>query len=731
MGNRNIDTIKVWRNEWYYSTVMPTWFQNFMVAYSDTLITTESAFDALSWDYYVGSSSKYGTISRSTTLTANNQIYEWTKINAATGNETTVSDFPDLTSSGTTPTTNPDQVDHYKIQVPNTNNRRYMYFIFTNYLTGSYVQIPEMKLFSLENNEIVNSSFISSSTIQPTMRQVSTPYTIATDTTVVKHYVALFEVDAVAGKSDVELLTIVQSVATVSGTSGAVVSDEQMSVGTHDKTVNMSFAINASDGATAVNDGTGYVVKVFTMNDGWEAGGIGVDNSVLWGESDLKISSKAIFSFDMTRENSYELDGSDVVTKLINLAPSGSSQDGTVSSATPSWGIKRIDTHSLYGRSFYSNIYTTIPLPTGFTTNSKTNDTFIVFYFNGQTYGNNLLISDPLTGKSGNFHVYTNAQLPYSSTTSIMGTTSHLVIYNYYYNNGDQTVYMQARQIFDDGTIVDHTGSETLTGAVRTVTQNIAHLFYPSTGMSRWEGSIYEYSYLEDLTTEERSTIYNDIITKYSNQSPYYIGTTTLSPSINVLTREMTYIPQEFEWISVKVISIDSGDDTRSTELALYSTTYTTELQTSTSLPVERDTSENITVRSGTYPTYTYTNANMIHNGNLGTNSLQQINALTEATTLPFSYEYKLSTPVSGFVQLLIGSTTDHSGFPHILEIYGGNTYDEAKNQTNLMQTIDISYKVYPKPATSGTPDSLYNHVFNLNESTGNWEDDTTYSGKY
>ena len=81
---------------------------------------------------------------------------------------------------------------------------------------------------------------------------------------------------------------------------------------------------------------------------------------------------------------------------------------------------------------------------------------------------------------------------------------------------------------------------------------------------------------------------------------------------------------------------------------------------------------------------------------------------------------------------MLIGGPTDNRGLPYILEIYGGNTYEEARDQTNLMQTIDISYKVYPSPSgSSSDPYYLYNYVFNLNESTGNWEDDTTYSGKY
>lgn len=81
---------------------------------------------------------------------------------------------------------------------------------------------------------------------------------------------------------------------------------------------------------------------------------------------------------------------------------------------------------------------------------------------------------------------------------------------------------------------------------------------------------------------------------------------------------------------------------------------------------------------------------------------------------------------------MLIGGPPNLRGLPHTLEIYGGNTYEEAKNQTNLMQTIDISYKVYPSPSGgSSHPFHEYNYVFNLNESTGDWEDDTTYSGKY
>lgn len=164
--------------------------------------------------------------------------------------------------------------------------------------------------------------------------------------------------------------------------------------------------------------------------------------------------------------------------------------------------------------------------------------------------------------------------------------------------------------------------------------------------------------------------------------------------------------------------------------MALYSTKYTTELQTKTALHVERDTSVDITVRDNSY-IGSFTNANAHHNGAL-VHSEQMNVVANSALNMPYSYEYKLSTPVSGFVQMLVGSTTDNKGLPYILEIYGGNTYEEARDQLNLMQTIDISYKVYPSPSgSSSDPYYLYNHVFNLNESTGNWEDDTTYSGKY
>jgi hypothetical protein len=137
----------------------------------------------------------------------------------------------------------------------------------------------------------------------------------------------LFEANAVTDKTDVELLTTVQSVANVDGTSGAIVSEEQLAAGPHDKTINMTFAINASGGATAVNIGTGYVVKVFTMNDGWESGGISTQETegpklnvsfkmkmgTSGGDTRANIAHR-VFTYLIFNEN----DGIEIETALIN-----------------------------------------------------------------------------------------------------------------------------------------------------------------------------------------------------------------------------------------------------------------------------------------------------------------------------------------------------------------------------------------------------------------------------
>jgi hypothetical protein len=150
MGNRGVTRIKVWRNEYYYNAVEQMWFQNFMIAYSDTNVTSVAEFDSLSWDYYVGSESKYNTTAnQSFTLTATNQVYSWKKVDASTGSETEVNDFPDLTTSGNSSDTNISTFDHYIIDnINNNNERRYMYLIFTQSLSNSYVQVPELEIYT-------------------------------------------------------------------------------------------------------------------------------------------------------------------------------------------------------------------------------------------------------------------------------------------------------------------------------------------------------------------------------------------------------------------------------------------------------------------------------------------------------------------------------------------------------------------------------------------------------
>ena len=564
---------------------------------------------------------------------------------------------------------------------------------------------------------------IITTTLEVVNDAVIIPYTIATTTTVVKHYVALFESDAVTDKTDVELLTTVQGVATVSGNTGALVSDTSYSAGSHSETVTMTFAINANGGATAVNIGTGYVVKVFTMNDGWETGGLGTTTNVPYDRSKTLATQLSDMGLDYTSDVGHHFDASGA-TASTTVITDGIS--GTITTSNVTFGN---DGEFGYFKQSASNLITTLSsysIPNEWTH-------VLVIKPNTGGYDGSINITD---NSRYNIHIgnseglriyYTGGTIGISRSSGILadGTfLNYIGIYCWTFNRTTNTGKYWFK--WNNGT------SEIFETNTETVDVD-ATSFYYGRSWIHYAGNIYELSFINKYFSDdtELETLGNYFYYKYYGGGPDLQSTTT-NPSINVLTKEIPYIPQEFEWISVKITSIDNtGTHTRATELALYSTKYTTELQTSTSLPIERDTSENITVRSGTY-TGSYTNANLIHNGNLGSNSTQQFNNVTEdAYNIPFSYEYKLSTPVSGFVQMLIGSTTDHSGFPHILEIYGGNTYEEARDQTNLMQTIDISYKVYPSPASSGTSDSLYNHIFNLNESTGNWEDDTTYSGKY
>ena len=121
-----------------------------MVVYSDSNIS--SALTTLSnFDYYIGSSTLYDLSFGGINFRATNQINSWKKISSS-GVETDVTEFVDITTDGSFPYTPLIDHPHYLVDVPNTNNRQYMYLIFGSpgpSVSGRdwYVQVPELQLF--------------------------------------------------------------------------------------------------------------------------------------------------------------------------------------------------------------------------------------------------------------------------------------------------------------------------------------------------------------------------------------------------------------------------------------------------------------------------------------------------------------------------------------------------------------------------------------------------------
>jgi hypothetical protein len=397
---------------------------------------------------------------------------------------------------------------------------------------------------SLSWTPVVTTSGVTHSLINTTLEivndAINIPYNIVTTTTVVKHYVALFEANAVTDKTDVELLTTVQSVANVDGTSGAIVSEEQLAAGPHDKTINMTFAINASGGATAVNIGTGYVVKVFTMNEGWESGGLGTTTNVPYDQTkslETQLSEMGM-NYASDVDHHFDASGTTASTTVITDGVSG-----TITTTNVTFGN---DGEFGYFKQAALGKIQSVPLlylPDEWThvivvkPNSGGYDG-LNWYDGGNTYQIHI-------GNSGLKRIKINhysGQVGYQDTSIVSdGTFVNFVCicvftHNRTTNSGKHWIKWNngSTDIFD-------------TNTASSLNITATNFYYGRSDNSTFDGDFYELAVIKKYFSDdtELDQIGNYFYYKYYGGGPDSQSTTT-NPSINVLTKEIPLGNLEF-----------------------------------------------------------------------------------------------------------------------------------------------------------------------------------------
>ena len=442
----------------------------------------------------------------------------------------------------------------FKVYETNSDNLATEVDAFLNGLP----ELPPSTAVSLSWTPVVTTGGVTHSLINTTLEivddaipNINIPYNIVTTTTVVKHYVALFEANAVTDKTDVELLTTVQSVANVSGTSGALVSDEQLAVGSHDKTINMTFAINASGGATAVNIDTGYVVKVFTMNEGWE---VGTPYTSTINMSDLY--PELFRHVDAQDVSSYTLSGSNI-SNINDLA------EGT------SYTSIDIQNFQIRGHNtFYMSTTNAYMIKELDFTDDDTLSFFIVATSFGEltsTYRHLLSLNQDnaelgIQRSTQNLAPFgfASQKIPTSLDSYIFSTTNsdrHKFIYIYICHKKDlQTFRLYSEFDQTDNTVTNTNHSFRYVGdQVLTIGNGYTGTPWYENGRS-WYGCVGEVMCFKnkEFTTTEQDSMFAHLQNKWGSSSPtdsplLTVQSVTPSVGINVLTKEIPIIVMTVE----------------------------------------------------------------------------------------------------------------------------------------------------------------------------------------
>ena len=563
---------------------------------------------------------------------------------------------------------------------------------------------------------------------------INIPYNIVTTTTVVKHYVALFEANAVTDKTDVELLTTVQSVANVDGTSGAIVSEEQLAAGPHDKTINMTFAINASGGATAVNIGTGYVVKVFTMNEGWESGGLGTTTNVPYDQTkslETQLSEMGM-NYASDVDHHFDASGTTASTTVITDGVSG-----TITTTNVTFGN---DGEFGYFKQAALGKIQSVPLlylPDEWThvivvkPNSGGYDG-LNWYDGGNTYQIHI-------GNSGLKRIKINhysGQVGYQDTSIVSdGTFVNFVCicvftHNRTTNSGKHWIKWNngSTDIFD-------------TNTASSLNITATNFYYGRSDNSTFDGDFYELAVIKKYFSDdtELDQIGNYFYYKYYGGGPDSQSTTT-NPSINVLTKEIPI--QGYQWVNAEfksVFGVSTGDayTLRVSEFGMFGQKYSpADILTGTL--TDRDISEDMEIWNGT--------SSFVHNTLYNRDFTEQFNGITAIFNVQpvgnydstkqviypsnanqlINVVFKLTNATSSILQIdLEMNDTSPLGIPGEIDVYFGSTKEEAKNKVNPPQTIDLTHLrssfTTDQSAANGYGE-LPHTVIEINETSGVWE---------